>query len=317
MMSSVTITRRIHTIQNEIYRSILTRQDFENKIAELKSEPESRRPFISFTLWEMFTALGIPCDKNCDPAHYEMMMRTEKLPEFRDAEKQIMQFLYDYLDKYLTPEEYMLRIVNRLEDPEDGWQNDTLSLRILKRFIKYGNCLSFKFENRTVRIYNGEPYLRDYVKQHTGQTPKDHDDLLKGLDDGVFGALATAAKEEKKPSKKYGLLRLADDLASGKFKAEGATKRELYLFGMVYDMTFSCSDPDQPMTATALIDYDSDIEKNLFEDYYANNLMRFLTAPYMENLSAYEQDPSGQGINYKNFAEMVYLYYIVQDLPAA
>jgi hypothetical protein len=74
-------------------------------------------------------------------------------------------------------------------------------------------------------------------------------------------------------------------------------------------MTYYVKGSDSDM----IIDYDTDIEKNLFEDYYKNNLMRFITSTYSENLSAYDLDPSGNGINYKNFAEMIYLYYISSD----
>ena len=38
------------------------------------------------------------------------------------------------------------------------------------------------------------------------------------------------------------------------------------------------------------------------------------TDAYSGNLSEFEMDPSGIGINYKNFAEMVYLYYISKPL---
>ena len=63
------------------------------------------------------------------------------------------------------------------------------------------------------------------------------------------------------------------------------------------------------VTATA----DNDIEKNLFHDYYSNNLIRFITDDYRDGIIDYELIPSGQSINYKNFAEMIYLYYIAGD----
>ncbi|MCD7708765.1 MAG: hypothetical protein LUI02_02695, partial [Clostridiales bacterium] len=96
-------------------------------------------------------------------------------------------------------------------------------------------------------------------------------------------------------------LKAADDLAAGKFRAGGATRRNLYLFAMAYGMTYS---------SDGKADARTDIETNLFRDYYSNNLMRFITEDYKGNLSEFELNPSGQGINYKNFAEMIYLYYI-------
>lgn len=63
-----------------------------------------------------------------------------------------------------------------------------------------------------------------------------------------------------------------------------------------------------------ILDYRTDIEINLFRDYYSNNLMRFISDSYRGRLCEYELDPSGQGINYKNFAEMIYVYFISQDI---
>lgn len=120
-----------------------------------------------------------------------------------------------------------------------------------------------------------------------------------------------AKSELKKCRERYGLVKLADELSKGIFRAGGATKLDLYLFAIAFDMTYSTAKEAAPGQTTLLFDYESDIEKNLFEDYYANNLMRFITDAYETgNFSAFELDPSGRGINYKNFAEMVYLYFL-------
>lgn len=117
----------------------------------------------------------------------------------------------------------------------------------------------------------------------------------------------------KTPEGKLGLICLANDLAGGKFRTGGKTKNGLYLFAMVYGMRFG--------TGNTLIrgraDLDSpfyDIEKNLFRDYYCNNLIRcFSSDEYRENAGAFEDQPTGQGINYKNYTEAVYLYYLNKE----
>ncbi len=76
------------------------------------------------------------------------------------------------------------------------------------------------------------------------------------------------------------------------------------MFAIVFNMTYSADDPDP----------DSDIDKNLFKDYYTSNLIRFITDEYSENSAAFETEPSGYGINYKNYAEMIYLYYISKNM---
>ena len=109
-----------------------------------------------------------------------------------------------------------------------------------------------------------------------------------------------AYKEIKKTSGKFGLLKMADDLAAGRFR-EGETKRDLYLFAIAFDMTYHTA----PNTSLR------DIERSLFQDYYTNNLVRFVTRAYQGN-SGLEQVPAESGINFKNFAEMIYVYYIAK-----
>ena len=62
------------------------------------------------------------------------------------------------------------------------------------------------------------------------------------------------------------------------------------------------------LTATATPKVQHDIQKNLFEDYYNNNLLRFLSDTYLKNPGTQEKEPTGEGINYKNYAEAIYLY---------
>ena len=130
----------------------------------------------------------------------------------------------------------------------------------------------------------------------------------KHLDDGIFDVLKTVNKAQKKPNGTFGLIKAADDLAYGKFRMGGATKKLLYLFAMVFSMSYYTG------SETENFNYNTDIETNLFRRYYHNNLMRFITDAYSGNLSEFEMDPSGIGINYKNFAEMVYLYYISKPI---
>lgn len=119
---------------------------------------------------------------------------------------------------------------------------------------------------------------------------------------------------------KYRLLQMADDIADGSFRGGGATKKQLYLLAMAFNMKYFPEKPvekpenkDDTLKSQADI---YDIEKNLFVDFYNNNIMRFVSDEYEEKANAFELDPSGQGINYKNFAEMIYIYYIYQDMPA-
>ena len=64
----------------------------------------------------------------------------------------------------------------------------------------------------------------------------------------------------------------------------------------------------------ALIDV-RDIEKSLFQDFYNDNLLRFLEGNYTDSrmASAFEKEPTGEGINYKSFVEAIYLYFICHE----
>ena len=55
-----------------------------------------------------------------------------------------------------------------------------------------------------------------------------------------------------------------------------------------------------------------DVEKSLFQDFYHDNLLRFLESGYADPkmASSFEREPTGEGINYKSFVEAVYLYFI-------
>ena len=306
-MSAVkgTITRRMDSVLDGLqseFRSLCDKADFEGKIEALKKAGDkSDRSSKLRKLFDMFDMCGIEYERGKDNAYYEELVRNADLPSVSEIEDRMLLALFSIYEDYPSPEDYMKRIIDRLCYEEDGWENDALRLRILKQFIKYGNYLADAG-------YSGRKTICDYVKEKTGQKITD-EIVLAELDDGIFDGLETATKAQKKPDGKFGLLKMADDLASGKFRAEGATKKSLYLFAMVYGMTYYSGDED----TAEIIDFRTDIETNLFRDYYANNLMRFISDVYRGRLCEFEVDPSGQGINYKNFAEMIYLYYISKD----
>ncbi|MCI8482999.1 MAG: hypothetical protein HFH41_01510 [Lachnospiraceae bacterium] len=335
MIRTGTITRRMDRAfygLDQEFQSLYDRMDFEKKIEELKGAGgRSNRPGILAGLFEMFEACGIEYEKGGGDDYYEELVHRVKLPSFSDIEDRMLYAVYEKYGDYPSPEEYMNRIVQRLSFPEDHWEQDTLRVRILKQFIKYGDCLDGMKDRNGKKLVGGKNTIKNYIKRKLGRNPKEAE-WWELADEGVFlefeselrkvreeaARLGPEAKKEKKKAReqikalgklngKYGLLKLADDLAAGKFRTEGGTKRYLYWFAMVYGMTYHTG-----------IDHEAgedqrDIEKNLFQDYYTNNLIRFISDVYKGRLCEYEADPSGQGINYKNFAEVIYLYFIAGD----
>lgn len=313
-----TITRRLSSTFNELdnqFKALYSKSDFNYVINRLKKfENKSNRASILAELFDMFKSCGIKYEKDKENKYYENLVSTIKVPKFSEVEKKIMKTLFEKYKEYPSPKDYMKRIVDRLEI-DDDWKNDTLRLRILKQFIKYGNCLTYemtvsdektnKEKSKKIAVYGGETYINSYAKSKIGKKAKNNDELIENIDDNIFDVLSNATKEERKG--KYALIKIADDLAEGKFRTNGATKASLYFFAIVYNMTYYSGSSDE------IMDYKSDIEKNLFQDYYTNNFIRYITESYRGHLNEYEVDPSGQGINYKNFAEMVYIYFISKD----
>ena len=303
-----TITRRLDSVIDNLqseFQTLYCKGDFIAKIEVLKlAGTQSDRPSKLKKLFEMFDVFGIEYERGMSNEYYEDLIANLAIPSFKDLEDKMLINLYSIYERYPTPTEYMRRIVNRLSDPDDHWEDDSLRLRIVKQFIKYGDYLSSAG-------YNGRKFITDYAKDKISSKSLDSKAdvvrIIAALDDGIFKALDTASSDQKSPEGKFGLLKIADDLALGKFHTEGSTKKQLYLFAMAYGMTYYSGADD------TRIDAKTDIEINLFRDYYTNNLMRFISDVYKGKLDEYELDPSGQGINYKNFAEMIYLYYISQN----
>lgn len=112
--------------------------------------------------------------------------------------------------------------------------------------------------------------------------------------------------EHKKQGKAWELLRLCDNLAAGNFKTNnGSTRIWLYQFAIMFSMTIALQYDEQR-------DPERDVVKNLFEDYYCDNMARFLDSAFADPnfTSTQEREPGGEGINLKNFAEAIYVYYL-------
>lgn len=105
-------------------------------------------------------------------------------------------------------------------------------------------------------------------------------------------------KDESVPE----ILYICDDLAEGRYKTNSKMKEVLYLFAFAFDMSISF-DNDKERTLR-------DVRKSLFEDFYCDNIIRYVNE-YKKN-GVYEE-PTGITIQFKNFVEIVYLYWLNKD----
>lgn len=101
-------------------------------------------------------------------------------------------------------------------------------------------------------------------------------------------------------NKEWEILDFCDNIAKGNFFTDRRiNRRNLYYYAVMFDMTCDFGD-------TGVRDEKTDISKNLFEDFYCDNMARYLDGKTTFN----EAEPSGEGINYKNFTDVIYLYYL-------
>ena len=337
-MAQGTITRKMNVVFNSLDQELsrhYTIDEFYDKIDALRriygENTRSRRHEVLKELYAMFDAYGVAYEPDQKPEVYEALLKDSLLknPSFRGMSEIILDLLFNRFSTFPAPGAFLLRVVNRQET--DDWKADPLRLRILKQFVKYGNYLydiahvrinKTTGQSVTVRDVGGKAAIVRYVRGLPAyvaafpKAPKPKDEAVcRYLDDGVFALLEDATAEDKKISGKYGLLKIADDLASGKIRSEGSTKKCLYYFAIVYGLTYTtCDGNPEEMSEEAIRSLaETDIETALFRDYYANSMLTFLSREWVNGGNAYQElalDPSGEGINYKNFAEMIMLYYI-------
>lgn len=210
------------------------------------------------------------------------------LPDGAAADRALFLTLKSAFDSFATPTTVISNLVKNLGDSD--FKNDPTRLAILKQFIKYTN-------------YHTAPVLA-LLASRTGRNPAEYkaniDIALSELDESIFDVLN--GKLTKDDKKRYHLLRMIDDLANGRYKTNGSTKTALYMFAFAYDMDVFV-DP-----FNEIWDPERDVEKKLLYEYYSNSFLRFLTEDYKKRRSDYEAEPLGDGINYKNYVEVIYIY---------
>lgn len=117
-----------------------------------------------------------------------------------------------------------------------------------------------------------------------------------------------AVKAKKAAAKKndidFELIEMCNDLAAGNFRVNGKTKVYLYYFAFMFNMTVPLDGKE--------CDPERNIVKNLFQDFYNDNFLRLLSSDYTDpkNATSFEKEPTGEGINYKSFVEIIYIYFL-------
>lgn len=262
----------------------------------------------------------------------------------QQIDRAVMDLLAKNFSKYKSAENYIRRLVlNRLTEisPEFIYEKETdaqgnfrkdsdnryvlasdengsrvpcpdpgsTRLLILKQFIKvFGWCEGVKHDKDS----HGEGYRCLKLKKKMEFLKYDRHEMAVRLDESIFDEFAFSSRGHAEDHN-FRMIKVADSLADGFFGSKNPTREDLYVFSIAFGMTFSPTVPDKETDREA---YDRDIRKNLFFDYYTDNLVNdaaaLLSGEAEDSRGKKEKFVLGYGVNYKNFLEVIYLYYIAQ-----
>lgn len=333
--------------------------------------------------------LRTPREWRAFDSFYERIIRAAGVPDAEEMKTLLLRYILQEYQNYPTPSRRILQIVDYMTGKtalfrEDHWEADSLRLRILKQFVKYGNCMMYHPEDSPGPVYivAGRPAILEYIQKRyeeegrqVAQKDITNQMILDKIDEHVFDVLEEEEirrivplaaeriqseggeltyetidqyagqcgcgdireeviryylrrmrkkfpgiayfpedgfryiheiyKDNVKPKGTWEILRAADDLAAGRFGEN--TKRYLYLFALVFGMTYRNPDSsDSEFT---------DVDVNLFQKLYVDEPQRTLISDEQEEQDGRKRNrkdlpPSGQGINRKDFREMICLYFI-------
>lgn len=202
----------------------------------------------------------------------------------------------------------MAILAEMVSEDKDTIRDDTMKyLQIL--YDRIANCLvEVDNEKASEFIACLENDFRNQLKtikrvSKTGKKGTAADLYKQAKKDAVKAKRAAAKKNDID----FELIEMCNDLAAGNFRVNGKTKVYLYYFAFMFDMTVPC---DGRKCAS-----ERNIVKNLFQDYYNDNFLRLLSTDYTDpkNGTAFEKEPTGEGINYKSFVEMIYIYFLCRS----
>lgn len=327
------------------------RESFYDLISEAKRCPAGQLPTIKVKLYKMFQEDGITVSPKEDINYYQNKLENSSIPDWEKLTEESHRLFYEKisLSQFPSPGKYIERYVNykydKLIEEEKSetkrdrliqWRdNDSLRLKLLRVFCSDTDGLhAAGYKSQSIW-----KYVENQIEEKKAK--KDYKLLAEKLDENVFSlldnlrterdnayeeyhqyALANGNNKEKKEQLKkeyetckeacktmfrksgpYGLLKLCEDLAQGNFSAERLVREELYLFAVAFDLLFS---PGGQNT-------DRDFEK-CFRDYCNSSFLRWITGHSRQiRNGGEEQELTSSGINYKNFLEVIFLYYLTEE----
>lgn len=275
------ITIRMNGIESEFqdqFTNLYCKRDFQILLRQAERAEPDRRPFILSKLARMLNDIGQKCEYGRSVSYYEKRILNLTIPADADALNQrLVDALYNIYATYPQPDDFMQRIVEQLD--AGGSKADSLQLRILKRFME------------TVNVKENKKYYSETLAKKEAAD----------IDESIFDVLDANSTEK---CDCIHLVQAAYNLAKGNFVSPVTTKELLFLFAFAYDMRYYTSMDDDNYVLQ------KDIEKNLFEDYYCDNLTRYIYSEDGGKSGNSDKEPSGIGINPKNYIDVIFIYYL-------
>lgn len=222
----------------------------------------------------------------CSLEEYRTVYNGLSLPKTRrDIMRNALTTMYRMHTQFATPKMFMERIVNRI-DP-DTQLSASLELRILRRFLTTVHVRQLSSFFSSSKSYYSETLERQVNDRGVDSVGEEYFDVLKGSPRGCDY---------------LNLVEGCFNLAHGISIDAGTTKGLLFLFAFAYGMRYYTSTKQEGYSEA------HDVTKNLFTDYYCDNLTRFLHLDKGSGVS--DLEPSGIVINPKNFVDALFVYYL-------
>lgn len=221
----------------------------------------------------------------------------KKLKTEKEVQSDILDELYLIYSDHKRQGEYMERIVKK---QGKEFCNDCVRVAILKQFVKY-------LQEDMKSIHKGVSSVIRYIKRGD-KNCKTIEDVIAKIDESIFDNINDDIKLSKHPEKtlsKEGkdLLKEIDDLSNCVYKGQGSTRKAMYTFAFAFGLKYY-EDSEE-------LNYNKykDVNK-FFVDTFNDNLFRYIGENRNRKNNAI---PSGETVNFKNFAETICVYYLSKE----
>lgn len=299
-----TITREANARKDDLVKKLdlkfKTKQDLSLVLKDIyKNEAEDKDPVVRQSKMILLGRLGkeVISGKDLDSYTKEDVEKLIEQSQFRDKIDlelilETLKQITNYIKKSPTSENYFDRFI-RDNISDLSKERNVSSAHILLEFLysKAPCLLGSKFGIG----YGGQRYLSKYWDGKNFD-PKVFDEYkaLMGNDD------RKQIKAQTKVEGKFGLIHLAVCLSSGKYKSDDLARDGLFYLAAIFNFKYYYNQDEYNEIF--------DIKKNIFEDYFHENLTKFISGNANTSIA-----PSGEGLIFNSYKDVIWLYFLNKD----